>query len=156
MLRGLRADTLTGALALAIALFIIFEGVDLEIGETSNPGSGFILFWTGLIMAGLAGLVLIHSLLPGADRAGFGAAFDDIRWGRVLYVVALLIVYTAVLPTLGFIIATTILLIVLFKTVEPQSWTVALLGSVLTTLSAWLVFVRWLGTQLPSGIFEIG
>ena len=156
MSRGLRADTMTAALMLAVAGYIIHQGLELEVGASNNPGSGFILFWTGLIMAGLSAAVLVQSLLPTGDRTGALQVFAGLRWGKILYVTVLLIAYTAVLPTLGFIIATAILLIVLFKTVEPQSWMVAIVGSALTTGTAWLVFVRWLGTQLPSGIFEIG
>jgi putative tricarboxylic transport membrane protein len=156
MLRAIRADTLTSALALAIAAYIVNEGVALEIGDSHNPGSGFILFWAGIIMLGLSGTVFVQSLLPTADRTSIGAVFKDIRWGKVLYVTALLVAYTAVLDTLGFIIATAILLIILFKTVEPQDWITSIVGSVLTTGVTWLVFVHWLGTQLPSGIFEIG
>jgi len=156
MSKGLRADTVTAALMLAVAGYIIHQGIDLEVGDTSNPGSGFILFWTGLFMAALSACVLIQSLLPSGDRTGVIEVFAGLRWGKIVYVTALLVVYTFVLPILGFIIATIILLLVLFKTVEPQSWTVAIIGSVLTTLSAWLVFVHWLGTQLPSGMFEIG
>lgn len=156
MPRGLRADTLTSAMMLALAAYIIHQGLDLEVGDTHNPGSGFILFYTGLIMAGLAAAVLVQSVLPTADLTTVGQVFRDIRWGKVLYVSALLVVYTALLEPLGFIIGTTLLLIVLFKTVEPQSWTVAIVGSLLTTLSAWLVFVYWLGTQLPTGMFEFG
>ena len=156
MSKGLRADTVTAALMLAMGGYIIHQGIDLEIGDTTNPGSGFILFWTGAIMAALSAAVLIQSLLPSGDRTGVIAVFAGLRWGKIVYVTALLVAYTAVLPHLGFIIATIILLLILFKTVEPQSWTVAIIGSVLTTLSAWLVFVHWLGTQLPSGMFEIG
>ncbi len=156
MSRGLRADTVTAALMLVIAGYIIHQGVDLEIGDSHNPGSGFILFWTGLIMAGLSAVVLVQSLLPSGDPTGALQVFAGIRWGKILYVTALLVAYTAVLAWLGFIIATAILLVILFKTVEPQSWTVAIIGSALTTGCAWLVFVYWLGTQLPSGIFEIG
>lgn len=157
MVRGLRADTLTSALALGIASYITYQGIDLEIGTSSNPGSGFILFWTGSIMAALAGTVFVQSLLPSADRATIGACFADISWGKVLYVLCLLVAYTFVLGTLGFVVATAILLLILFKTVEPQSWKVSIIGAVLTTGCAWLVFVHWLGTQLPVGsLFEAG
>lgn len=152
----LRADTATAALALAVAVFIGVEGYGLGLGRTNNPGSGFILFWVGLAMAALALALLVQSLWPGADAASIGAAFGKGRWGKVIYVVALLIAYTAVLDTLGFVVATFALLVVLFKTVEPQSWRVALAGSALATASAWALFVAWLGTQLPAGLLGIG
>lgn len=151
MLSRLRADTFTAILALALALYIAYEGRELGLGSAHDPGSGYIQFWTGVIMAGLAVALLVQSLLPGAERTGVGEVFRGIMWGKVLYVTALLIAYTFVLETLGFILTTFILLVILFKTVEPQSWTVSIIGSVLTTATAWLVFVYWLGTQMPPG-----
>lgn len=151
MASRLRADTVTALLALALAAYIVFEGKAMGLGHPSNPGSGYIQFWTGLIMCGLALTQLVHSLLPSANKASLGSVFADIRWGKVLYVMALLVAYTAVLDYLGFITATFILMVVLFKTVEPQGWVVSIIGSALTTLVAWGVFVAWLGTQLPAG-----
>ena len=147
----LRADTVTALLALALAAYIAYEGKAMGLGQPSDPGSGYIQFWTGLIMAGLASIQLAQSLLPSADKTSLGGVFADVRWGKVMYVVALLVVYTAALTSLGFILSTFVLLVVLFKTVEPQGWAVSLIGSVLTTTTAWLVFVYWLGTQMPVG-----
>ena len=152
MLSRLRADTVTALLAFALAVYIAFEGKAMGLGHPSDPGSGYIQFWTGLIMSVLAVAQLVHSLLPSADKASMGSVFADIRWGKVLYVTALLVAYTAVLEFLGFIIATFILLVILFKTVEPQGWGISVIGSALTTLVAWGVFVAWLGTQMPAGM----
>ncbi len=152
----LKADTVTSVIALAVAGYIAHEGYALDLGTASNPGSGFILFWTGLVMAGLSTGVLIGSLIGSGPTFSLGSVFQDSRWGKVLYVVALLVVHAALLETLGFVITTFVLLVVLFKTVEPQSWGVSLAGAFLTTAAAWGVFVAWLGTQLPTGMFEIG
>ncbi len=148
-----RADSTAALLALGVAAFIAWQGVELGLGRASDPGSGFILFWTGLIMAGLSVALLVQSLV---DREAVAARFAGLRWGKVVYVVALLALYSAVLEFAGFILATFVLLLVLFKTVEPQSWRVAVAGSVLTTFGAWAVFVAWLGTQLPVGsLFQV-
>lgn len=148
----LRADTFTALIALAASAFILLQGRELGLGRPSDPGSGFILFWTGIIMTGLSAVLLVQSIAARAEAAtGLGAAFAGLRWGKVLYVVALMLLYTAAVEYLGFILTTAALLLVLFKTVEPQSWRVAILGSLLTTLGAWAVFVAWLGTQLPAG-----
>lgn len=148
----LRADTVTSLLALAVSAFILFQGRELGLGRPNDPGSGFILFWTGAIMTALSAVVLGQSLMPAEREApGLGAPFAGLRWGKVLYVVVLMALYAAVIETLGFVVSTLALLLVLFKTVDPQSWRVSILGSALTTLGAWAVFVAWLGTQLPVG-----
>ena len=151
MASRLRADTVTAVLALVLAGYLAYEGREMGLGHPSDPGSGYIQFWTGIIMGGLALIQLVQSLLPSADKTSLGGVFAGIRWGKVLYVVALLAVYTTALPTFGFILSTFVLLVVLFKTVEPQGWGVSVIGSALTTLTAWLVFVYWLGTQMPVG-----
>jgi putative tricarboxylic transport membrane protein len=152
----LRADTATAIIALAVAAFITAEGRTLGIGSTNDPGSGFILFWVGLAMAALSLALLVQSLRPSAEATTLGAPFAVGRWGKVIYVVVLLVAYTYVLDEIGFIIATFALLVLLFKTVEPQSWLVSLTGSALATGAAWLVFVAWLGTQLPAGLLGLG
>ena len=149
----LRADTFTALLALGISAFILLQGRELGLGRASDPGSGFILFWTGVIMTALSGALLVQSLVVRAEAAaGMGDAFRGLRWGKVLYVMALMLLYASVVEYFGFILTTAVLLLVLFKTVEPQSWRVAIIGSALTTLGAWAVFVAWLGTQLPVGL----
>ncbi len=149
----LRADTFTALLALALSAFILLQGRELGLGRPSDPGSGFILFWTGIIMTALSAALLVQSLLARAEEsAGLADAFAGLRWGKVLYVMALMLLYTSVVEYFGFILTTAALLLVLFKTVEPQTWRVAILGSALTTFGAWAVFVAWLGTQLPVGI----
>jgi putative tricarboxylic transport membrane protein len=148
----LRADTATSLIALGISGFIAWQGRELGLGRASDPGSGFILFWTGAIMTLLSGALLVRSLAPAAaGQHGLGEPFAGLRWGKVLYVVGLMLLYAAVVETFGFILTTLVLLLVLFKTVEPQSWLVAVAGSALTTFGAWAVFVAWLGTQLPVG-----
>ena len=37
------------------------------------------------------------------------------------------------------------------KAIEPQRWSWAVLGAVLSTLTAYGVFQVWLGSQLPRG-----
>ena len=66
----------------------------------------------------------------------------------------LLALYAWLLPALGFIATTVLLLLVLFATIDRQGWIAPPLGAVLATAAAYIVFHRWLGTQLPAGEAE--
>ncbi len=148
-----RADLGSGLFWLAISLFIVCAGWQLELGSLHDPGSGFLLFWVGLIMVGLALAVLVPALrVRGVEaRKLFGGS----AWRRVVVVVLSLLVYAYIFEPLGFLLATALLMIFLFKAVEPQSWTVAITGGVVGSVVAWVLFHRWLGAQLPAGILGI-
>lgn len=58
----MKADLPSGMLWLGIGVFVAYEGYDLGLGVPSDPGSGFVLFWAGLLMAGLALVQLAASV----------------------------------------------------------------------------------------------
>jgi putative tricarboxylic transport membrane protein len=148
------ADVVSALVWLAIGLGVVRAGYDLGLGSVRDPGSGFMLFWVGLVMAGLALAILIEALRRPA--AGPGAAVPGARHFKVAAVVAALVLYAWLLETLGFILTTTPILIFLFKAVEPQRWSVAIAGGIVSTLTAYLVFRVWLGAQLPVGVLGVG
>ena len=149
-----RADLGSGLFWAALALYVCYAGFSLELGSVHDPGSGFMIFWVGVIMLLLALIVVVGALRrrPGeGPQLAWGA-----RWTKVVMVVLLLVAYAWALSWLGFIGTTFLLLIVLFKFVEPQRWSVAVGGAVASALIAYAVFHLWLGAQLPAGIFELG
>jgi L-lactate permease len=69
-------------------------------------------------------------------------------------VLASLLVYSYFLVPLGFLPATFLLLIFLFKWIEPHKWVTAICVSAVMVSVTYLVFAYWLGCQLPKGIFD--
>jgi putative tricarboxylic transport membrane protein len=149
-----RADIASSLFWMALGAFVVWSGWDLELGTLTDPGSGFLLFWVGLIIIGLAAVVLINALreAAGAPQALLAGA----RWRRVVLVLVALTAYGWVLPQLGFILTTTAVLIFLFKAVEPQRWSIAIGGAIASALIAYLIFKVWLGAQLPAGFLDLG
>jgi len=148
-----RADIASSLFWGAVGAYVCSAGWALELGSVRDPGSGFLLFWIGVIMVGLSLGIFAGAL---RRRAGEGPqlAFGA-RWRRVVLVVAALFAYAWALGWLGFVATTVVLLVVLFKGVEPQRWSVALAGAVASALVAYAVFQLWLGAQLPAGVFEL-
>lgn len=149
-----RADLGSGLFWAALAVYLCYAGWSLELGSVHDPGSGFMIFWVGVIMLLLALIVVVGAVRrrPGeGPQLAWGA-----RWTKVVMVVVLLVAYAWALSWLGFIGTTFLLLIVLFKFVEPQRWSVAVGGAVASALIAYAVFHLWLGAQLPAGIFDLG
>jgi putative tricarboxylic transport membrane protein len=147
-------DIQSGIFWMVLGAGVAYAGYDLELGSATEPGSGFMLFWVGLITVGLSAIVLANAL-----RAPTAAPAPLVAPGRVVPLIGVVIVlalYAYLLMWLGFIVSTILLLVFLFKAIEPQRWTVAIGGAVATAVLAYLLFSVYLGAQLPKGAFEIG
>ena len=140
----------------ALGVGVSYGGYDLELGTLHDPGSGFMFFWVGLIMVGLSLSIFIKGMRKGEDAQGIRSMFSGLRWPKVIYVLIALSLYAYIFNFLGFILATVLLLIFLFKAIEPQRWSAAILGAMASSMVAYLVFQVWLGSQLPKGILNIG
>ena len=135
---------------------VCYGGYDLELGTLRDPGSGFMFFWVGIIMVGLSASILIRALKMKAEVERVSILGKDIRWKKIIAVLAVLFLYAYAFTYLGFILTTGLLLLFLFKAVEPQRWSWAVLGAIVSTLTAYGVFQLWLGSQLPKGFLGIG
>jgi putative tricarboxylic transport membrane protein len=139
-----------GLFWLAIGAFVVWAGRDLGLGRINDPGSGFALFWIGVLMVALASSVLMASLrVPGASLASL---WSGTRWGKVLLVVALLVAFGFAFEPIGFIPCTLALLLILMLFVDPINPWVALTISLVAVLGTWATFTKALKIQLPSGV----
>ena len=144
-------DRLSSIIWLVVSLAICIEGYRLRVGPTNNPDSGFVIFWLGVIMAGLSVGILIQALLEPASPKGEMRRWPDFHIRKTLPILTVLFLYGYSFDSLGFFIATISLLLFLFKWIAPQRWGVAAFGSLLTTSAVYVIFDVWLGNELPLG-----
>lgn len=134
---------------LALATLAAIGSWRLEVGTVHNPGAGFLPFYASVLFAVLAVVSLIKDLAKMSGPAG--EVWGGVRWIRWITMVASLFIYVALLDWLGFAVATFLLMLVLFRILEPYRWTTVLLMSLLTMGSAYLFFVVLLESRLPRG-----
>jgi putative tricarboxylic transport membrane protein len=136
----------------ALGAFLCKWGYDLDLGTLSEPGSGFIIFWMGIVTMGLSVsiffLTFFQKIVPEQKKS----LWSGVRWRKLIFVLVSLLLYAYALIPLGFLLSTCLLLILLFKGIEPQKWSVAVTGAILTVLITYAIFHLWLGSQLPKGI----
>ncbi|BBK43170.1 hypothetical protein STVA_31900 [Allostella vacuolata] len=150
----MRPDLPSGLLWLAAGAFVAWEGYDLGLGSTNDPGSGFVLFWAGLLLAGLA-VVQLGQCLAQPVGGGMAGLWSGMRWWRPVYAVLLLAAYAMALLPVGFLLSTFAFLLLLMLTVDRNPPLTALMVSLAATGLAFLVFDKWLGVGLPRGIFYL-
>ena len=144
----------SGLVALAFSLFVIWSGIDMGMGSITDPGSGYVLVYAGLLMILFSVIMLYSAVKDGGPT--FLSLWRDVLWTKPLIVIALQIAFTLAFETVGFLISTTILLIVLLRVIDPVPWVRAISIAVLVPLVCWYVLVKLLLIQLPSGVFQIG
>ena len=143
---------------LGVGIFICIGSLRLSLGEFHNPGPGFLSFFAGLVIMGLALVLHVRSrkARPDAKQGKSEPIWRDRQKGfKMILTVAALLAYAVAMNYLGFLISTFLFLAVLLKTIEPQRWSVALIGSLLASAAFYVIFEIGLRSQLPKGLLQI-
>jgi hypothetical protein len=145
-------DQITSLVLLSLAVYISIESSRLPLGSWRDPGAGFLPLGSGLCLGILSMVNYLQARFRKEDYVR-GSWYSKDRWKRLIVILAVLFGYSLILDFMGFLASTFILLLMLFRLVEPQKWAVALGGSTLAAVVSYVVFEIWLKTQLPRGIF---
>lgn len=149
MTTGLLSAAVWSALGVAIAL----GGIRLDFGTWATPASGFVPTLAGVALAAIGAVVVYQEwqlarAAPGG-RAEPGPSRAD-RW-RVAAAVAALLAYGFLLPVLGLVLTTLLVLAVLFRFVGGLGWRVTVAATVAATVFSHVLFARWLKVPFPPG-----
>lgn len=139
---------------IGLSLFVMVLSNKLGLGKLHHPGPGFMPFYIGVLLLIISLYLLLRYILKKGDR-GETAKKDQsqIDLWKIAIVVASLIAYSLFLERLGFLIATFILVTLLFKTAGMRRWSFTFMSSVLTVLVTYFLFT-YLGLNFPKGILH--
>lgn len=143
-----------GLIGLGLGGFVIWQGLKLKLGTINDPGSGYVLFYTGILMCVFAGSIIVSAVTEGG--ATLASRWDNVSWSKPLLVIVCLIAFSFALEPLGFLLSSIPLLLLLLRLIDPVRWTLAIPIAVLVPSGMWWVLKRLLLIQLPSGLFGIG
>jgi putative tricarboxylic transport membrane protein len=145
-----RADQVTGLLLLTLGVGFTVGARQFPYSTSTGPGSGFLPFWLGLVMTGLALMLIV-----GATRqADAGEAWLPARRPlvRIVMVIVATALFVALMPLIGMVSGTVLFLVVLLRFLEGHGWTATLGVAAGTAFVNWLVFTYWLGVPFPLGV----
>ena len=134
---------------LVLSTAVCVESWSLKVGGLHNPGPGFLPFYTAILLGLLALISLLQTLKESEGSAS--EIWGGIQFGKLTILLGTLFLYVFLLERLGFLLGTFLLLLVLFRIVEPYGWKTILLSSLLTIGGMYLFFVILLESRLPRG-----
>jgi putative tricarboxylic transport membrane protein len=143
-----------GLIGLALGIFVIRSGLKLKLGTIHDPGSGFVLFYTGILMCAFAATIIVAALTEGGPT--FGSRWKDARWAKPVIIIACLTAFAFALEPFGYLLSSIPLMLLLMRLIDPVRWVLAVPVSVLVPIGMWWLLKHALGIQLPSGMFGIG
>ena len=142
------ADRVTAVLLLAFAVAFVAGALKYySWWGSGGPGSAFLPFWLGLVMALLALMMLFKSIKQASPGEGWLPRGEGLR--DMLVVLGATIVFVALLKTVGMILGTALYLAALIWYLGRHPWWVTLSIAVAAAGFNWLVFVHWLHVPFP-------
>lgn len=144
-----RAEFWSGLFWLAVGSFVCWQALELGLGALREPGSGFVFFWTGLMICAFALCVAIGGI------RGRGPMLGDLwratRWRNVVLVIVALVAYAFLFERLGFVVCSLALLLFLMIVVDPVPLRLAIPIALIAGVGIWYVLEKVLLVQLPKG-----
>jgi putative tricarboxylic transport membrane protein len=136
---------------LLLSIVVCVESVRLGIGTLVSPGMGFLAFGASSLLAILSALLFLRASRQKRDVAQV-CLFKGKSWGTVLWVFLTLVLYSVLLPKLGYLLSTFSLLGFFFLLLDRKRPFLAIVSSMLVTLVTYLFFFKLLYCQFPNGI----
>lgn len=147
-----KADQWSGLVLSILAAVIIWAALRLPYGNIHNPGPGFFPLWLGVILGGMSIALFVQTARgKESERTLRDILEEDVRWGKVLLVLAVLILYGFLMDYLGFLVVTFLMMVVLLRFIEPQPWKVVLGWALGGSAGSYLIFEVWMKLRLPKG-----
>ena len=134
----------------AVAIVVCYGASRLGLGSISEPGSGFIFFWSGLLLAGLSLIVSAESLRGSAEPP---QEMGRMNWVKIGLVLLSLVLYAFCLERLGFMLTTFVVLSFLLGLTEGTNSGRSFGIAAAAAFGSFAIFELWLKIRLPKGIF---
>ena len=145
--RGRIRERLPAAALVGLGLAALYEASSLPFGTVRQPDSGFYPTLVSLALIVFSAVALAEAT-PASPHA---EAADARAQTRVWAVVASLAAYAWAITSVGFLVCTVALLVVLLRGIGRMSWPASAAAAVLASVACYALFTR-LGLPLPAGV----
>jgi len=140
---------------LLLSLYVAIASFRMGVGTPRSPGMGFMTFGSSILLGLFSLLIFFRTFLKGEEAEISPIGFSGVMWKRILFVLIVLVLYVKLLPVLGYLITTFLLMTLLFWILKGSAWWWVLASSFITTLATYFIFSKWLNCQFPEGFFGL-
>jgi hypothetical protein len=137
---------------LFIGVLFVTESLQLGLGSLHRPGKGFLPFFASAGLTLVSLICFVRTTL--ATRAAAGKLKGRTGQGsvfKVILIVAALFIYVFILPWLGYLVDTFLLLLFLFAAAGFRRKVTILTYAFASTFLSYVIFSSWLNLRFPKG-----
>lgn len=147
-----KAETLAGAVFVAIGAFMLFESMKFPYMLAGIPGPGFLPRWIAIGIIGTGLVLTAKGIRPGLAVQEVIDWPDATGWRRVGLMIGALAVSLLVLDKLGFLVTTALFMVVVVYGLGSRSWWTLVSMPLVAAIGLYVIFAVWLRVPLPKGI----
>jgi putative tricarboxylic transport membrane protein len=138
-----RTDIWAGLLIALFGALGVWFSLDMRLGSAISMGPGYfpLLVFSCIVVLGL--------LIAGKGVRGSNVEFGRPLWRPIIIISLALLAFWAFIDTLGFVVASTALMLIAIKAQDKLKWPQALVFTAITVALASLLFVQALGLPFP-------
>jgi hypothetical protein len=141
---------IAGIVLLGVSAVVLQQSLYvLRLFDGRQPGSGFMPFGLGVVLAALSVLLVLSNLGRDAGRTPF---WEPRAWHRPLLALLVMVAFAAVFNWIGAVVSVMALVITWLLVLERKSIVVAVFTGVTTGVVVYLVFEVGLKAPFPPGV----
>ena len=140
---------------IGLSLFVTVFSYRLGLGRFHTPGPGLMPFIAGILLLIVSLYLFIVSFSKTSGKQEISKEEPgQTNFVNIGFVLLSLLAYTLLLETLGYLITTFLVLIMLFRSAGSKRWSSVLIASALAAFLTYFVFTSF-GLRFPTGILQL-
>ena len=150
----MRSNIVVATILLALAGYVFLAASALPFGTLRVPQTAFFPRTLALLLAVLS-LVLLAQTLIGNETLRRSEKIDTAGWFRIGATLVTMAGFALALEPLGYLVTTFLLMVLLLRAIEAQSWRKVIAVALATSLISYAIFAWLLGVPLPVGVLGL-
>ncbi|HEX9265290.1 MAG TPA: tripartite tricarboxylate transporter TctB family protein [Candidatus Binatia bacterium] len=149
-----RSDIAASVILIGLAVFVLFESRNLPFGSMRVPQTGFFPATLAILLL-IFSVILLAQCFLNIETVRAADRIAEEGWVRIGATLATMAGFAFALERLGFLLSTFVLMILLLRAIESQSWPKVVAIALATAVVAYAIFGWLLGIPLPVGALGI-